>query len=80
MMTLGSEEAALMMMFTASGFNPLTVAILGLTTLKLHLHRDVPNLVMMVQIVMNTLQQSIMIVRRDHLDMKSDYRFFSDQP
>ena len=51
-----------------------------MTGLIFHLNGGVFNLVMMNQKVLDAFQQSVMIVRRDHLYMQGHDRFFPHHP
>jgi len=63
-----------------AGYPLIQVAVRPITRLILHLDRGVFNLVVMDKEMLNTLQQRVVIVRRDHLHMQRHYRFFTHHP
>ena len=63
-----------------AGHALVQVAVRPIARLILHLDRRVFNLVVVDKEMLNTFQQGIMIVRRDHLHMQRHYRFFTHHP
>ena len=69
-----------MVMMCMAGHALIQVAVRPIARLIFHLNRGVFNLVVMNQEMLNTLQQRVVIVRRDHLHMQRHDRFFTYHP
>ena len=58
-----------------TGLRLVKVAVWSATGLILHLNGGMANVVVMFQEVLDAIEQRIVVVRRDHLDMKRHDRF-----
>ena len=63
-----------------AGLRLVQVAVWPAAGLVLHLDCRMRNLIVMLQKMLNTCQQRVMIVGGDHLNVQCHNRFFTDQP
>ena len=70
----------MVMMRVVPGVRHVEMAFRAVTGLVLHLHGHMPDIIFMLQKGLDTIQQGIVIVRRDNLNMQRHDRFFTNQP
>ena len=63
-----------------AGLRLVQVAVWPATGLILHLDRRMGNLIVMLQKMLDTFEQRVVIVGWDHLNVQRHDRLFSDQP
>ena len=70
----------MVVMMPMPGVRHVQTALRAATGLILHLHRNMFNLILMLQEVEDPVQKTVVIVRRYHLHVQRHHRFFSYQP
>ena len=70
----------MVVMRVVPGVRHIKMAFRAATGLILHLHGHMLNIIFMLQKCLDAIQQSVVIVRRDNLNMQRHNRFFADQP